>query len=295
MKIVITGAHSDLGRAVLNHLHDHTDATLVTVVSPRWQGGPLHASVGGRIHQLATDLTQDLGPDLARHLQSADRLIHFAWIRGPQFAAVNTQNLAMIDRLHGSLIDPSRLIFLSSVAAGPSARSIYGRAKYHAMQAVASAGGVSLACGLVMAREPAGPYRLLSRVVKTLPFALRFFGGGPTVYPVRIECVCRGIGQACEQDLPGGTYQLFGQSLPLNEFLALLERRYPRRRMPLWLSAGLILGTVGVLRGLRLAPSPLADKVMTFLHKDEEFLKGLSPVPGLKFGSVKSRILEPKQ
>ncbi|MGI9356962.1 MAG: hypothetical protein ACR2PF_17610, partial [Rhizobiaceae bacterium] len=66
--------------------------------------------------------------------------------------------------------------------------------------------------------------------------------------------------------LPGG--------IPMNELLARLELRHPRRRLPLWLPARALVA-MGQLGG-QLIHFDLGEKIATLLHNDDGRLARLA-------------------
>lgn len=272
--VVVTGANSYLGQLAVRYLNERTDMRVVAVCSPRFsaddQGDGSHTA----------DLTQPLSSSLQHEIEMADRVIHFAWVRGKRFDDILRQNRTMIDALLQPLASPDRFTLVSTVAADPQAVSTYGRSKYVTMNELAERGGTSVVCGLVVDLQPRGPFALLSKCVRSFPIAVRCPGGGPPVYPVHAQ----DIGPACETvartRLEAGHYRLYSDAIRFNDFLRIIERLHPRARLPLPLPAGSIVKLTSLLRVLRLLPSSLADKVMTFLHKNEDYLASHRAIDG---------------
>ena len=281
--IVITGANSYLGEAVVRHLLEKTDWRIVGLVSPRWNGGTLR-EWPPRLRCIPADLTKPLPEPVRQALQAADKVFHFAWVRGKRLEEVDRLNLGMINSLMDAMAGPSRFYFISSVAASPGALSTYGCAKYHAMQKVCERGGVALICGLVVDGVPRGPFKMLTSVAQKLPFSIRFNLPVP-VYPVDIRDVLLAVQKVGESNLSAGCYRLFAEAVDLNDFLASLEKAASRRRPAVKLDPRSLLAAASVLK---LVPglSGLAEKLQTFLHKDSHYLMSHLSLPDFSFRTI---------
>ncbi|MEO7773850.1 MAG: NAD-dependent epimerase/dehydratase family protein [Steroidobacteraceae bacterium] len=280
-KVVVTGAASLLGSFAVRHLLAGTTREIVAVSSGR--SAPPADLVNPRVTWLRADLSRGASPALQDALRVAHRVLHFAWTRSGPHDQVLAANSAMIRALVAPLSDPCRLWFVSSVSASPNAFSTYGRTKYECMQLVESLGASTLVCGLVVEEHPAkGPYRMLRDTVARFPFALRAVGGGPLVFPIRLDDMGAVLVQVCEIDLPAGNYRMFSEPLRFNEFLKLLEAVRPRTRLPLPFSARLAIAAAAFGKRTRLLPDKLGDQVMTFLYKDDVYLLAHRRVHGVQ-------------
>lgn len=288
--IVITGANSYLGGGLVRHLISRTPWHVHVIVSHKGSASPVGLS-HSRLTISQTDLTQVLPSEVEAALSQATCIFHFAWARASQLDRACALNRRMIEGLLNSTPTPSSFRFISSVSASPSARSVYARAKHAIARAVVEQGGIAVACGLVMGQPPSGPYALLSRAVELLPLRMRFSGDGPLVYPIEIGNLCERLTQSVEMDLPAGNYKLWDAPVRLNTLLARMERDTPRLRMAFPLSTQAVTFTaLGMVR-LGLPGAGLADKVVTFLNKDEAYLSALpdlrreAPLPSSTDGS----------
>ncbi len=279
--VVITGANSYLGHYTVEHLLNSSDCDVFALVSPRWS--PDNSGEGSkRLHYLSADLTQPLSPKIQEVLAAADRVFHFAWVRGRDLATVSEANEGMILRLMESMSDPSNFFFFSSVAGSPDALSTYGITKANAARLVGELGGSVLLCGLVVEAKPQrGPYKLLCKTVQTFPLSLRLTRGEPQVFPIHIHDLVATIKVVCETKLDPAIYKLFGDGIGFNKFMVTIENVYPKPRMKVAVSANFILWAAAMLKKSHLAPASLCDKVLTFLHKDADYLMSHHEIPGI--------------
>ena len=186
--LVVTGANSYLGRAFIDYVVKKTKWHVCAVASPRSTSSPEPS--GPRVKFVRADLTQALPKSIVEAASQADAIVQFAWTRGRRLDQACDLNRRMTDPLLACASDPSNFRFISTVAAAPTARSVYGRSKFELARYITERGGVAVACGLVTAEPPSGPYALLSRYIKLLPLRIRFANGGPLIYPIEIEQMC---------------------------------------------------------------------------------------------------------
>lgn len=273
--IVVTGAGSYLGGRTVARLNGYRVKALV---SPRWQGGDERDGV----EYIRADLEKPLPPGT---IEGAHRVFHFAWSRGRNLEVVLDANRAMINHLVEPLADASKFFFISSIAGCPGAHSTYGKSKAQAAEFVRNLGASVLICGLVIDAEPRGPYKMLTSAIRKLPFRIRLTRGEPKVLPVQIDDVAGAVEALCESKVDPATYRLFGDAQGFNEFMAAIEERYPKRRIPLSMSADFILNTVAGMKRMHLAPWKLSDKILTFLYKDVDYLMTAKEIPSFTIRS----------
>jgi hypothetical protein len=99
---------------------------------------------------------------------------------------------------------------------------------------------------------------------------------------VHIDDVAGAVEALCEVEAEPAMYRLFGRATGFNDFMAALEEKYPKKRLPLSLSADLILGVVAKMKRMHLVPWKLSDKILTFLYKDVDYLMTAKEIPGFK-------------
>ncbi len=285
--VVVTGAHAPLGSGVVRHLLERTACRVTAVVTP-WGARMPSSAAPARLHVVALDLTRPFDGETTELFAGADRVLHFAWARDREAERAEEMNRRMVESITEALGGPARLAFISSVGASAHTPSIYGRTKWRIAERVRTMGGCVLVCGLVIADPPQGPYKMLADMVARVPVSLRFFAGPVPVYPTPVAVINRVAQAFVEENVPPGTYRLFpAHPVDLNRTLASLEARAPRRRVPVPVPTAASVAAVRALGSAHLMPFALADKILTFLHKDRCYLEALPTMPG-----VESSLLE---
>ena len=278
-KIVVTGAHSYLGQKLLRHLSDTRDFEIAAFITPWAKSEGLISRPW--INYVRVDLRKRLEPDAAAAVQNADRVLHFAWVRGTNEKEILEENLSMFGNLKEYITRPERFVFISSVAASPETLSTYGKTKFKAANELAKYGAVILVTGLIVDKEPKGPYKLLVSVVKKLPLSIRFTKDSVRVYPIRTEDFLNAIATVITTPVPSGTYRVYPiEAADINDFLAELESKYSRVRVPFPVSYKLSIGAIRALRRFGLIPATLGEKLLTFLYKDQAYLAKHHELPG---------------
>jgi len=277
--VLVTGAHSYLGQKLLEHLSAIGGFKIAALITP-WanEDGLIH-NVG--ITYFKADLREALQANVAALVRNADRIMHFAWKRGKDEEKVLDDNRRMFENVKEHISSPDKLVFISSVAASPNTLSTYGKTKFKMAQQLSVYGAIILVTGLIVDKEPKGPYKLLVGVVKKFPFSVRFTKNSVKVYPIRTDDFLNGIVTILKEPISSGTYRLYpSDAADINDFLAQLEKRYSRFRVPLPISYGLALGILKSTRRLGVLPATLGEKLLTFLYKDEAYLATHETLPG---------------
>lgn len=278
-KIALTGAHSYLGQKLLSHLSDVGGFDVAAFITPWANEDGLVA--GNGICYIKADLTEELSEEAATAAREAERVLHFAWIRGKDEDEVFKNNLAMIENLQQHLSHPDSLVFISSVAASPETLSRYGRTKFKLANILVSDGAIVLVTGLIVDREPKGPYKLLVDVVKKFPLSVRFTRNSVKVYPIRTDDFLNGIMTILTQPVASGSYRLYpSNAADINEFLEKLEAKYKRGRLPLPVNYRMSMSALRAFHGVGLLPATLGEKLLTFLYKDEAYLASHQKLDG---------------
>lgn len=275
--VLLTGAGSYLGQQTIADLLSTTSLRLVAVGSPRLDTARC-VPPSDRLRYLTEDLTKP-SERLSDEVSRAEVVLHLAWVRDASAATAVDRNRLIIDRLLDNMADRAGFVFMSSVAASPTAHSSYGQAKFALAEHVAAAGGIVLTCGLVCAASPQGPYKQLIGAVDKLPVRVVPVGPPPNVYPIPLTDVMAGLRAACERKLAGGVYKLWRDVVPMHEFLASLPVRARAFRLPVPVPFALINPIVSLFRAVRLLPASIADQLKTFLYKDDEYLASLEQLP----------------
>lgn len=270
-KVVLTGAHSYLGQKLLSHLSTTGGFEVAAFITPWAKDAGL--VVGDGIRYLKADLTKPLSDEAADAIRKADRVLHFAWIRGKDEDKVLESNLAMLANLQQHLKRPEALVFISSVAASPNTLSRYGRTKFKIANKLLDDGAIVLVTGLIVDKEPKGPYKLLVDVVRKYPFSVRFTANSVKVYPIRTDDFLSAITTVLTADLASGSYRVYpSNAADINEFLEQLEKKYQRGRVRVPVSHKLSISSLRGMHRAKILPATLGEKLLTFLYKDEKYL-----------------------
>lgn len=283
-RIVITGAHSYIGRNLVDKLLKETDWAIGGIVTPWARAGQTMAEVPDRYRVMAADLAEPLPPEAATWLAEADMVVHVAWVRGPDVRRSAEVNGRVVENLIDAKSENAGIIFMSSVSASPDAEGFYGRSKWAVGERIVEADGVALVVGLVHDMEPGGPYAALSAIPEKLPVRARTFWGDADVYTTRLDDLMTALRQAIENPPAAGRYRCFGPGPnQLNEILGAIERRHPRFRIPLPLPARPIRWVMRGGRAVHAVPAGIADRFLTLLYTDPAPLQDLPPLPGVTF------------
>jgi nucleoside-diphosphate-sugar epimerase len=280
-RVVVTGAHSYLGQKLLKHLAESGGYDIAAFITP-WadEDGLVRDE---EIEYYKVDLREPLPEGAGNAARLADRVLHFAWIRGNYEEQVLGENMKMFSTLQEHVSSPESLVFISSVAASPETLSIYGKTKFRAANALLEYGAIVLVTGLIVDKEPKGPYKLLASVVKKLPLSIRFTKNSVKVYPIRTDDFLKAILTVVNEPVQSGSYRVFpNNAADINDFLARLESKHKRFRFPAPVSYGLSMGSLKVLRRIGLLPVGLGEKLLTFLYKDDNYLATHADLPGIE-------------
>ena len=277
--VVVTGAHSYLGQKLLEHLSAVGGFDVTALITP-WadEDGLIK---GDHITYFKADLQEALPEKEAARVRTADRVLHFAWIRGKDEDKILDENRRMFENLKEHISSPDNLVFISSVAASPDTLSTYGKTKFKMAQELSKYGAIILVTGLIVDKEPKGPYKLLVSVVKKIPFSFRFTKNSVKVYPIRTDDFLNAIVAILSAPVSSGSYRLYpSNAADINDFLDRLEKKYLRTRVPLPISYKLALGLLRSTHRLGILPATLGEKLLTFLYKDEAYLATHATLPG---------------
>jgi len=262
---------SPIGMALAKYLAKKDSLSVIGICSGRkiLNAGEVDLK---KIEVVYCDLRQSLPNTLVTRLRAVDFIFHLAWAREDRLDVARQVNETILLRLQAAKKAETSILFLSSVAASPITRSIYGSAKYHVMHHVCDPSAIVFICGLVRCDPPFGPHALLKTTVRRLPLRLRFRRPAPRVYSISMHKLLEELGAALDGAYAPGIYRQFEESKSINETLEELE---PKRQFScgtLTLNATSIVAICLVIRKFVPFATFFCDKIITFLSKDDEFL-----------------------
>ncbi len=262
----ITGTTGYVGSRVASHLAN--------------AGWDIRALARPRVSQKCLGLTQvrfELGDRPAPEvLEGTDALVHAAYdfgvTRWPEIERVNIEGSR---RLFAAAREAgiNRIVCISTLAAFPGARSLYGRAKLEIERAAIEVGATVVRPGLVWGPEGAAMFGALQRVVTRLPIVPLFVPGELELSLVHEDDLAMLVERVLEL-WPEASRALLvaasGQTLTFRELLGLLARRAGRRprfvRLP-WRAAWLALRA---LEAVGVTPPFRGDSLVSLVSIDRE-------------------------
>ena len=262
-RVVITGAHSPLGRATLEALLKHTNCQIVALVTP-WCSNSAVIQTKDRVILLEQDLQLPLSQTVASEISRADILLHYAWFRDADVHMASTENKLIIERILEYLPSSSQFVLISSVGASAITTSAYGKAKWEIAQVIKGKGGLVLVCGLVVSEPPFGPYAILIRWIQRLWIRPRFFAPPVPVYLTPLMRVTAAVVPLTTRSVPSGVYRVFdipptNLNLVLANFEGKLKFLRPLLPIPTWL----LLSIANTMKGLNLLSTNFLDKLLS--------------------------------
>jgi nucleoside-diphosphate-sugar epimerase len=158
----ITGTSGYIGSRVASRL-----------ASAGWEVRALSRSGSGQKQSEFTYAHFELGSRIApQALAGADALVHVAYDFGPnRWIDIERVNVKGSQRLFAAArkAGVDRIVYISTTAAFPGARSLYGRAKLESERAALDVGAAIVRPGLVWGPEGAAMFGALQRAVGRLP------------------------------------------------------------------------------------------------------------------------------
>jgi nucleoside-diphosphate-sugar epimerase len=224
-----------------------------------------------RLTQVHFDLSEELAPGA---FDGVDALVHpaydFSATRWPDIERVNVEgSRRLFAAAHAAEIQ--RIIFVSTLAAFPGARSLYGRAKLEIEQAATDFGAAIVRPGLIWGSQGAAMFGALQRAVERLPVVPLFVPPELEVPLVHEEDLALLMGRLLDL-WPAASGKLLvaasGQTLMFGELLRSLAPQTGKRRrfvrLP-WITAWLGLRTLEMLGA---TPPFRSDSLVSFVFTD---------------------------
>ena len=241
MNLAITGANSGVGRILLRHLAERTNANVVACVRSMRSADSLPTSPG--ISVRAVDYGDRDG--LADALTAGCVVVHLAGILFE--SPTSSYQTANIDTTQ-AVMEASKkagvrfVLLVSALGADPRAANRYRRSKGMAEQIVSGSG---LAAAIIRTPILLGPGMAATRAVVHAASrrAVTLLGGGRHVIrPLDVDDLSRAILRCCENPRGGvSTYELVGPEPTayrevITRTAAMLGRDVSIRSMPIWLA-----------------------------------------------------------
>jgi nucleoside-diphosphate-sugar epimerase len=204
-----------------------------------------------------------------------DALIHAAYdftARDPaEIERLNVNSsIALFEAATGAGV--GRLVFISSMAAFPSCRSLYGQGKLAVETQVLRLGGYVVRPGVIYGAEAGGIFRTLSALAARLPVIPLPGKGKQVLYLIHIDDLSVLVERLLRTDLPQGMRLLHAacpEPLSLRELLTRIAHSLGRRRVFLPVPTTLlmsVLRTGGAILGRK---CPLRnDSLLSLLNPD---------------------------
>jgi nucleoside-diphosphate-sugar epimerase len=262
----ITGASGYVGSCVVSRL-----------VDAGWEVKALGRSGAGRKQIEVAEAHFELGRPLApQALAGADALVHLAYDFKPHRRGdVERVNVAGTERLLEAAREAGidRIVYMSSIAAFPTARTMYGHAKLACERAMLAEGAAIVRPGSVWGPRGAATPSAMERAVESLPVV-------PLPVPGEIRLFF-----THEDDLatlvegllnlwPAGSGKLYvaasAEWLEFEEYLRTLARKTGRRPRFVQLPWRLVRLGLRALEGMGLEPPFRSDGILGLATVDEQ-------------------------
>ena len=175
-----------------------------------------------------------------------------------------------------------RLIFISSMAAFPECRSVYGQVKLAAEEIALSANAIVLRPGTIFGESPGGLFATLEKLAK-LPVIPLPDGGRQLIYLVHIDDVIEAIEVLIRaQQLPSKLITI-ANSLPksLKDILSALAARSNKRPLFVSVPSGAIYYPLKTIETLGLRLPARSDSIISLTHLNPISNVPTQPVAGL--------------
>jgi nucleoside-diphosphate-sugar epimerase len=262
----ITGASGYVGSRMVNHL-----------ASAGWEVRALCRSrprvCGERVSHLPFDLAAGPAPSA---LEGVDVLVHaaydFSHARRSEIARVNVDGSR---RLLAATLEAGieRIVYVSTVAAFPGARSMYGRAKLEVERMAMALGAAVIRCGLVWGPESGAMFGAMRHAVDRLPIV-------PVIGPTDLR-----LALVHEDDLalllervldswPEAQERLFvaasERTITFVELLRSLSRDPAHRPRLVPVSWMLVWSALRGLETLGMVPPFRSDSLVSLIHADTD-------------------------
>jgi len=266
-RILVTGAHSETGRCVINSLSLDQGKQIAALVSP-WSNNSDSLAFSSNVQLITQDLQKPFSNEVSELLPKCDFIIHLAWVRAASRKTAEGKNIDIVRRLTAPLKSPKCFLFMSSVAQAARNSSSYGQAKWLVEKYISNLGGYVFVCGLVQTLPPYGPDALLRNTIKKIPFTPKFilpnipiFVTPMTTIETAVNCFVLG------EELPHVSRLYKSTPTDLND---LVDEVKESKKFLVPVPVGLIVLMSKIMRVIPISISKrFADKLLTFCNKGD--------------------------
>lgn len=266
MKIAVTGAHGYAGSCIAEYLRSRGHEVFELVRRPDPQAGS---------HAILFELGQKINPEVFRKA-GIESLVHVAWDFGPRdWNEIHRVNFEGSIALFDAFITGGgkHCVYISTVAAWPGCKSMYGKAKLLTEQGAIERGFWVVRPGLIRGGKPGGIVGTMLKFVKKLP-AVPIIGYGlKCLYPIRSDELSEIVGRLATTNPSDPADAIVVAAHP--EAMSLddvvremtleqgLKRRYliPVPWWPVWMALR-TLERIGIRTNLR------SDSVVSLMNQD---------------------------
>lgn len=256
--VAISGAGGYIGSALADFFRDQGFSVIPLSRNPAEGSGGIPFR-----------LEDDFVPALPKHV---DVLIHSAWdltqAAWADIERVNVQgSMRLLEAARQAKV--KQILFISSMAAYPGCRSMYGKAKLLVEAAVQDAGGIIIRPGTVWGDPLTGILGAVDRLIGRLPVIPLIGSGRQPLYCIYIADLCEVVAGCLSsaQTLPAQPIcAAYPKAIPFREIIYFLARRKKCRVRLLPLPSVLIWS---LLRWAELCGLPLglrSDSVTSLNH-----------------------------
>jgi nucleoside-diphosphate-sugar epimerase len=229
---------------------------------------------------VAVRISRSSGLHLGEPIQSKlfkglDALIHAAYDfnkRDPaEITRVNVNgSIAIFDAAAKAGV--GRIVFISSIAAFPKCRSLYGKGKLAVETHVLLLGGCVIRPGTVYGADAGGIFRMLSTLAARLPVIPVPGTGRQPIYLIHIDDLSALIEQLLRADMPKRSRLVSvacPEPLSLREILTRIAIGLGKRRVFLPVPTGLLMVGIQTLETIMGNRCPVrSDSLCSLLHSD---------------------------
>ena len=211
---------------------------------------------------------KDANHNLIDALKKIDLIINFGWSQN------NYENINLTNFILQHKNKNTDLVFISSISASPKSISLYSKNKYKISSLISENSQVNVFLGLVNFSESKQIKHLL-KIMKALPFLLRFSNNFFNVYVIEIDDFLNKFFLLMNKDKNQRNLVMYGKKLGINEFLDFLEKANDiKKKITIKIPVFLIKIILFLLRYFPLRIS-IIEKILTFTFKDDERINEL--------------------